>query len=174
MAVEFSSSAKSNLVDDIVASEYVVQAAADRTNSNRIITRAGSNQRFQEDAFAPPTTESANFLGNADDCLAFASSRLTVTTSGDSVTSGAWSNVFVPDASSAVWTGLDSATIKVDFGSSQTYLFGAGVLFGFGSIADGVLIEYSTNDSDYTTIINATGNSNYHVGRIGKSFSWLI
>lgn len=170
LAVEFVSNARNNVLCDITSEAYVSQAASDASEANHIFTASGTMAPPSVGTFAPPSSESYNFLGNADDCLAFASSRLTVTASGDSVTGGAWSNVFVPDSSAAVWSALDSATVKIDFGASQSYLFGVGVLFGFAQIADNILIEYSSNDSDYTTLLNATGNENFNVSRVGKSF----
>lgn len=147
---------------------YVVEDASDGSNSSYIRSGSGLYRPTAKDPMVPGTTENSSYTA-ADNVLNFADQQYTVTNTGtNSFTNLA--NAFRQTGSSATIASLTDSTVKIDLGSTKNYLMGVGVLFGFAQIAPGVKIEYSTDDVSYTTIINATGNLNAEVVRIGKSF----
>ena len=166
LAVVFSGE-NNKLVDGSLDPAYVKDKASERLDANLIELRGATKVYKSEGFFTPTDTENPSFDGH-DDCLAWAHTLRTVTASGDAGTNP--NNLFLPGEAVTSWASLSSATYKIDFGSSQTYLFAAGVTFAFGDIADNVTISYSDDDAVYNTLTSVTGNFNHDVNACGKSF----
>lgn len=170
IAVEFAGTVVSqNMLIAMIDPIYVKDDATDESRMSTIVVISGTRKPLTHAVMAPFTTENTTFQG-VDDILCYADKLYTLSSSGDAPTSGAWTTAFQPNSSSVAWASLTSAVVKVDLGASQTYLVGAGVLFGFNDYAEDVLIEYSVDDSTYSTLINITDNKGGHAGVCGKSF----
>lgn len=173
-AVEYAESSRRGLLQAMVDARLIKTANVDVYYAPLVTTWSGDYQYFQYGVRPPSTSETGTFSGS-DDVLAYADRIYTTTWTGDAVTSGSLNSVFRPDSNVAAWTNLNSATVKIDLGSTKTYLTAFGAVFGFGTAAapkyaDSFLVETSLDDVTYNTIFTTTTNKNYLVGIAGKSF----
>ena len=154
--VEFSGLSRHNLLRGTF-DPYRVKDLTTNLDRNRVDVRSGQYSRFSGLSVEPSSYTSGLFAGQADNSLAYADKRYSVTAPATS--SGSISSLFVPNQdATAMWSNLTSLVIDIDLGVTKSPLRALGVAFMDGFAPDSVLLEVSTDGSSWTEIQEMVGS----------------